>query len=90
MGCGLMMLGWRVLKVDDSLYGLRNAIAGGIMLMGLCAASYGVSVNIDLYLPAELAYLGMMIGHVIIWPLTILLFFRVLYRNPIQHPIRTA
>lgn len=90
MGCGLVMLGWRLSKVSDSLYGLRKPIAGGIMLMGFCAATYGISVNIDLYAPAELAYVGMMLGHAIIWPLTILLFFRVLYRNPIHTPLKTT
>lgn len=90
MGCGLSVLGWRVLKVSDSLFGLRPALGSGVLFMGLCAASNPILLNIGLGTAAELTLIGMILGHVFIWPIAIMLFYRVLYRNPIHHPIQTA
>lgn len=83
LGLALTAVAWRLARWPGDLYGLRLPLAGVLLVMGL-----PMSLAWILQLagwPAIMAIAGLLavLGHALIWPLLILLFFRAIMRHPL-------
>ncbi len=83
LGLSLMAVAWQLARWPGDLYGLRLLLAGVLLVMGL-----PMSLAWILQLAgwsAIMAIAGMLavLGHALIWPLLILLFFRAIMRHPL-------
>ncbi len=84
MGLGLIAFGARLWRWAGQLYGLRKPLAILMMAMGLGMATSGLWLTLRLEGILTLDAFLVVFGHLILWPILILLYYRVLYRRPLD------
>lgn len=88
-GSALVLLAARMIRHGDSLYGLGKPLALTVLLLGGGLAITGLLWDIGLDVPGDITYMLVMLAHVLLWPVMTLVFFRALYRSPIN-PVQAA
>jgi len=79
---GVLLLGARLARIENSLYGLRGQVASLAIAVGGTLLISVVATTLNIYVPAVLATLLGMVALVVIFALLALLFFRAAYRGP--------
>lgn len=89
LGGGLLWISAGLIRFNPNLYGLNNALAVVLGLLGIGLASGSLLLNLQFGILAQVVGLLVTTSHMLVWPMMILLFFRVSYHNPAQ-PTRFA
>ena len=86
---GLLLLGARLAKVENPLYGLRGLVSWLAITVGGTLLISVVTAALNIYIPAVVATLLGMVALVVTFALLALLFFRAAYRGP-RRPAQMA
>jgi hypothetical protein len=86
---GLLLLGARLAKVENPLYGLRGLVSWLAITVGGTLLISVVTAALNIYIPAVVATLLGMVALVVTFALLALLFFRAAYRGP-RRPAQIA
>jgi hypothetical protein len=89
LGLGLLQVAFHLFRMADNLYGLARPLAVLMLILGFFFATAWIWLNLPAGALALLAGVIVQLAHLLLWPLLILLFFRVVYRPP-RYPTRFA
>jgi hypothetical protein len=84
LGIGLILIGAALLRWDERLYGLRKPLGLLMIIMGVGMATSGLWLTLDSDILLTLAANVVVMSHIFLWPTMILLYFRVLFRRPLD------
>jgi len=78
---GLLLLGARLARIENTLYGLRGLVRSLVIAVGSTLLTSVVATALNIYIPAVMATLLGMVILVVTFALLALLFFRAAYRG---------
>lgn len=82
-GYGALVIGRKVFSQGGELFGLARFIGLVALVMGVGLLGYVAAPFVGTTFMSYMFMVAVMIGHVFLWPLLTLLFFRAVYRSPV-------